>query len=127
MKQKARKTVIYKGRPIYERDYNLLRKIQSSNIFDSGESEYLELTILKVNRLENRDELDLVEPIDGEPIEVVIMRNVANGEGCHGDFLRDFAKSFMRADKENRYIMLEAVRNIIAKYNFNCEPYTLTI
>lgn len=52
MKQKAIK-VIYRGKPIYLRDVELIRKIQKCGVFTPDEVEYLEMSLMRLNRIEN--------------------------------------------------------------------------
>ena len=54
MKPKAIK-VMYRGKPIYQRDVDLIRKIQKCGVFTPGEVEYLELSLMKLNRIEEKE------------------------------------------------------------------------
>ena len=53
----------------------------------------------------------------------VIMVNVLNGVGGHGDFLTSLALSWQKADFSNKLILCGAYLKIIYKYELNEPKY----
>ena len=53
-----------------------------------------------------------------------LYRQIAAGEGQHGDFLRAFAEAVMRSDKENFLLLLNPAEILILKYNLTLKNET---
>ena len=56
----------------------------------------------------------------------IIFRNIFNGVGKHGHFLRAFAETLMYADIENYDLLTPVAIKLIVKYKLNVKPYTET-
>lgn len=62
------------------------------------------------------------------PVQVVsIFKEVANGRGDHGSFLRSFADAVVRADEENLVVLYETALKLICKYQLRdyVQPQTV--
>lgn len=46
-----------------------------------------------------------------------IFTEIANGAGDHGDFLKDFARSYIRADIDNKRLLKTAAVRLVIKYD----------
>ena len=55
---------------------------------------------------------------------LTIFRNIANGVGGHGSFLRNLADTVRSADSENLNVMMPFLVYIIVKYKLTEKGYT---